>query len=116
MRVPGFDAGSIPFHRRFQKFMAVPTEQKILDSLAKIADPDSGRDLVSLGMVSGIVIKGGNVGFAIEVDPARGEAMEPVRKAAEKAVEALDGVLSVTAVLTAERAAPPQGAAPQQRG
>ena len=118
---PGFDAGSIPFHRRFQKFMAVPTEQKILDALGKIADPDRGRDLVSLGMVSGIVIKGGNVGFAIEVDPARGEAMEPVRKAAEKAVEALDGVLSVTAVLTAERAAPPPGsspggAAPQQRG
>lgn len=104
--------------------MAAPTEQNILDALGKIADPDSGTDLVSLGMVSGIVVKGGNVGFAIEVDPARGEAMEPVRKAAEKAVEALDGVLSVTAVLTAERAASsspptrssPGGAAPQQGG
>ena len=104
--------------------MATPTEQQILDSLGKIADPSRGKDLVSLGMVSGIVIKGGNVGFAIEVDPARGEAMEPVRKAAEKAVEALDGVLSVTAVLTAERAAPsspPRGAPPgpskgQQQG
>lgn len=113
---PGFPIGSIRFHRRFQKFMAAPTEQQILDTLAKIADPDRGKDLVSLGMVSGVVIKGGNVGFAIEVDPARGEAMEPVRKAAEKAVEALDGVLSVTAVLTAERAPPPQGAAPHQKG
>jgi len=112
-RWSGFNTGDAPFHRRFQKFMAAPTEQQIRDSLSKIADPDRGKDLVSLGMVTGVVIKGGNVGFAIEVDPARGEAMEPVRKAAEKAVEALDGVLSVTAVLTAERAAPsspPQGA------
>ena len=98
--------------------MADPTEQKILAALSRITDPDQGKDLVSLGMVSGVVIKGGNVGFAIEVDPARGEAMEPVRKAAEKAGEALDGVLSVTAVLTAERAAgapPPKKAAYQEQ-
>jgi ATP-binding protein involved in chromosome partitioning len=90
--------------------MADTTEQQILDALRKIIEPNQGKDLVSLGMVSGVVIKGGNVGFAIEVDPAQGEAMEPVRKAAEQAVDALPGVLSVTAVLTAERAA---GAQPQ---
>ncbi|MGE0724170.1 MAG: iron-sulfur cluster carrier protein ApbC, partial [Alphaproteobacteria bacterium] len=56
----------------------------------------------------------GHVGFSIEVDPARGPALEPLRKAAETAVEALDGVLSVTAVLTAHRAAaaPPPRPAP----
>jgi ATP-binding protein involved in chromosome partitioning len=85
--------------------MADPTEQQILDALNNVIDPGQGKDLVSLGMVSGVVIKGGNVGFAIEVDPAQGETMEPVRKAAEQAIDALPGVLSVTAVLTAERAA-----------
>jgi ATP-binding protein involved in chromosome partitioning len=60
-------------------------------------------------MVSGLIVKDGNVGFAIEVDPRQGAAMEPLRKAAEKAVHDLDGVTSVTAVLTAERA-------PQQAG
>jgi ATP-binding protein involved in chromosome partitioning len=90
--------------------MADPSEQQILDALGKIIDPGQGKDLVSLGMVSGVVIKGGNVGFTIEINPAQGEAMEPVRKAAEQAVDALPGVLSVTAVLTAERAAGAQPA------
>ena len=58
-------------------------------------------------MVAGIQIKDGHVAFGIEVDAARGQALEPMRAAAEKAVHALPGVLTVTAVLTAERAAPP---------
>jgi ATP-binding protein involved in chromosome partitioning len=92
--------------------MSAVTEQEILDSLGRIADPDKGADIVSLGMVSGLVIRDGNVAFAIEVESERGPRLEPLRKAAEKAVEALPGVLSVTAVLTAQarprgRAAPP---------
>jgi ATP-binding protein involved in chromosome partitioning len=65
-------------------------------------------------MISGLVVKGSNVGFSIEVDPKRGPQLEPLRQAAEKAVEALPGVTSVTAVLTAHREAPaaPKAAAP----
>src|SRR6059058_2559944 len=94
--------------------MAV-TEQQILDALRQVRDPDKGGDIVSLGMVSGMVVRDGNVGFAIEVEPERGPRLEPLRKMAEQAVEAVPGVLSVTAVLTAEaksRAAPAQPAAP----
>src|SRR5208282_1816130 len=87
--------------------MAAVTERQILDALGHIADPDKGADIVSLGMVSGLVIRDGNVAFAIEVESERGPRLEPLRKAAEKAVEALPGVLSVTAVLTAQ--APPRG-------
>jgi ATP-binding protein involved in chromosome partitioning len=93
-----------------QQPMAV-TEQQVLDALAAVRDPDRGGDIVSLGMVSGVVARDGNVGFAIEVEPARGPHLEPLRKAAEAAVEALPGVVSVTAVLTAEAA--PRGAAPR---
>jgi ATP-binding protein involved in chromosome partitioning len=85
--------------------MAV-TERQILDALGKVRDPERGGDIVSLNMVSGMVIRDGNVGFAIEVEPERGPRLEPLRKAAEAAVEALPGVLSVTAVLTAEARAP----------
>ena len=89
----------------------------VLAALATVIEPDSGRDVVSLKMVSGLVVKDGNVGFSLEVDPARGEALEPLRQAAEAAVFALDGVSSVTAVLTAHSAggesaapaAPPRG-------
>ena len=83
--------------------MARVTEDQILAALEVVEDPDKGQDIVSLGMVSGLVVKDGNVGFAIEVDPKRGPQLEPLRQAAEKAVDALPGVLSVTAVLTAHR-------------
>jgi ATP-binding protein involved in chromosome partitioning len=86
--------------------MAAVTERQILDALGNVRDPDKGGDIVSLNMVSGIVIRDGNVGFAIEVEPERGPRLEPLRKAAEQAVEILPGVLSVTAVLTAESRRP----------
>jgi ATP-binding protein involved in chromosome partitioning len=95
--------------------MTAITDRQILDALGKVADPDKGTDIVSLGMVSGLAIRDGNVAFAIEVERDRGPRLEPLRKAAERAVEALPGVLSVTAVLTAQ--APPQGrAAPPPAG
>ena len=88
--------------------MAQLSEQAILDALKGIIDPDRNQDIVSLGMVSGLAIKDGNVAFAIEVEPARGPQLEPLRADAEKAVFSLSGVTSVTAVLTAER--PPRAA------
>ena len=94
--------------------MADLTEAQVLDALKKVVEPGRGADIVTLGMVSGVAVKNGHVAFAIEIDPALAQAMEPVRKAAENAVNALPGVLTVSAVLTAQRAARPQ--APQQPG
>jgi ATP-binding protein involved in chromosome partitioning len=86
--------------------MAQLTETQVLDALRTVKDPDRQADIVSLNMISGLVVKGSNVGFSIEVDPKRGPQLEPLRREAEKAVEALPGVTSVTAVLTAHREAP----------
>jgi len=80
--------------------MSAINEEQILTALGAIKDGD--KDIVSAGMISGLQIKDGHVAFAIDVDPARGSQMEPLRKAAEKTVHALDGVLSATVVLTAE--------------
>lgn len=80
---------------------AAVTERQILDALGSVIDPDRGQDIVTLGMVSGVIVKHNNVGFSIEVDPRRGPHLEPMRQAAETAVAGIDGVLSVTAVLTA---------------
>jgi ATP-binding protein involved in chromosome partitioning len=93
--------------------MARVSEEDVFEALKAVEDPDRGGDIVSLGMVSGVVVKDGNVGFAIEVDPKRGAEMEPLRKKAEQLVDQLPGVLSVTAVLTAHR---PQGGDGQGRG
>ena len=84
--------------------MARVTEEQVLDALGKIVDTDNGKNVVELGMITGLAVKDGNVGFAVEVDAADGERKEPLRKACEAAVDALPGVLSVTAVLTAHQA------------
>jgi ATP-binding protein involved in chromosome partitioning len=91
------------------------TEAQILGALRAVVDTDHGKNVVELGMVSGLVIKGGNVGFVLEVPAQEGARKEPLRKAAEQAVAALPGVTSATVVLTAEtqgkgNAAPPRPA------
>ncbi len=94
--------------------MARVTEQQVLAALKAVLEPERKADIVSLGMVSGVVVRDGNVGFAIDVEASKGARMEPLRKAAEEAVMRLDGVSSVTAVLTAERPSP-AAAAPAAR-
>ena len=90
--------------------MASVTREQVLAALRKVVDPSRGRDVVALGLIGGLVVRDGNVGFAIEVEASEGAAKEPLRKACEAAVEKLPGVLSVTAVLTAERAPAPAAA------
>jgi ATP-binding protein involved in chromosome partitioning len=87
--------------------MAAATREDVLNALKAVIDPASGRNVVDAGMVEGVVLKGGHIGFSLEVDPARGRGAEPLRKACEDAVAALPGVLSVTAVLTAHQGAEP---------
>jgi len=82
--------------------MADVTKEAVLKALEGVTDPGRGNNIVALGMISGVVVKDRNVQFALEIDPARAEEMEPVRKQAEAVVDALPGVLSVTAVMTAE--------------
>ena len=81
----------------------------VLAALKGVADPVSGQDLVSAGLVRALTVDGGAVRFVIEIDPARADTMEPARAEAEAAVRALDGVSSVSAVMTAHKAtAPPE--------
>ena len=94
--------------------MVEVTREMILAALGKVRKNDNGQDVVSLGMISGVVVRDGNVGFAIEVDAAEGAAAEPLRKACKSAVEAVSGVLSVTAVLTADRPAQRSDSTPDQ--
>jgi len=70
-------------------------------ALSDVVDDETGKDVVTAGMLQGLVVREGHVGFSLEVDPAKGAAKEPLRQACEAAVKRLPGVLSVTAVLTA---------------
>ena len=86
--------------------MATLDEEDVMAALKGVVEPARGIDVVSAGMVSGLAVREGHVVFSIAVAPAEAEAKEPLRAACEKAVDALPGVLSVTAVLTAHRPEP----------
>jgi ATP-binding protein involved in chromosome partitioning len=87
--------------------MAEITESAVRKALEAVIDPATARNVVAQGMVGGIAIRGGHVAVTLDVDPARGTALEPLRQACEQAVRAMPGVLSATAVMTAERPAAP---------
>ncbi|MFN0042958.1 MAG: Mrp/NBP35 family ATP-binding protein [Alphaproteobacteria bacterium] len=86
--------------------MTTITEGQVLDALRMVREPKTGRDIVSAGMIAGLNIAAGRVSFALEVDPADGPALEPLRRSSEDVVRMIAGVESVTAVLTAHRARP----------
>ena len=81
-------------------------ERKIIEALNKVSAIGGSSDIVTAGAVSGVVIKEGHVGFTIEIDPRDKDQADQLRAAAEKAVLALDGVLSATAMLTAHQSGP----------
>jgi ATPases involved in chromosome partitioning len=84
--------------------MTEVTEADVREALRSVRDPETGGDIVSLGFVQGLKVKGGLVSFAIEVPRERAPRMEPIRRAAEKAAAGVPGVLNATVVLTAHRA------------
>lgn len=92
--------------------MSTISRDTVLKALQQIHDPAANADVVASGRVSGVVVRGANVGFLVNVTAAEAPAMEPLRQQCEGIVAALDGVEKVTAVLTGEQAAPPQADAP----
>lgn len=86
--------------------MSTISRDTVLQALQRITDPVTGQDVVTSGRVSGVVVRGGNVGFLINTTAAEAAMMEPLRQQCEGVVTAIAGVEKVTAVLTGEQAAP----------
>ncbi len=82
------------------------TRETVLDTLRAVALPDDRGNIVEADLVRALTIEGSTIRFVLEVDPAEGAALEPVRAAAEAAVARLPGVTSVSALLTAHGPAP----------
>lgn len=88
------------------KRMSEPTQDHLRNRLRVIADPASGQDIVSAGLVEEVLVKGGLVHVSLLTDRARAAAMEPVRKQVEALLSDEPGVKNVSAVLTAHKAEP----------
>lgn len=95
--------------------MTVAKEQ-IIAALQTLGLPDGG-DLVSRDMIRALEVDNGAVRFVIEVSPELAPRFSGVRDAAQAVVSRIEGVESVSAVLTAhgpaaKSAAPPPNAPP----
>lgn len=100
---------------------ATPARAAVLAALEGVRDPKSGRGLVAAGLVHGLALGPGRVGFMIEVAASETELYAPVRAAAEAALSAIPGVARAQVVLTAEGGAapayrPPAGTVRVRRG
>ena len=83
-----------------KQMATAPTSDGLRDALRAIADPASGKDIVTAGLVEGVELRGSLVQVSLLTDRAHAEAMEPVRRAVEALLARQPGITNATAVLT----------------
>ena len=82
--------------------MPPPSPPEVLAALARIIDPDLGRDVVSLGMIKDLKISGaGEVAFTFELTTPACPVRDSFRQQAESLVGELPGVSAVAVKMTA---------------
>ncbi len=94
--------------------MAV-SRDTVLTVLKAVADPVSGQDIVSAGVVRALNCGEEGVRFVMEIAPDRAELYEPVRQEAETRLRDLEGVETVSIVLTGHKSDAPPDLKPQRR-
>ncbi|MBI3295712.1 MAG: Mrp/NBP35 family ATP-binding protein [Deltaproteobacteria bacterium] len=89
------------------------SEKQVLKVLGEVLDPDLKKDIVSLGFVKNLAVKGGDIQFDVELTTPACPVKEELKAECEKKVGALEGVKSVSVNMTANvRKSTPQGTAP----
>jgi ATP-binding protein involved in chromosome partitioning len=71
------------------------TETQVKEALARVMDPELGRDLVELGMIKGVEIDDNQVKFTLALTTLACPLRDQIRSDAEQAVLALEGVQDV---------------------
>lgn len=92
------------------------TREEILGVLRDISDPTTDGPLTESGVLRALSVDDGAVRFVLEIAPSTAEAFEAVKSKAEQALFAVDGVSSVSIILTAhQQKTPPPDLKPQRR-
>ncbi len=86
------------------KHASAVTEEVVLGALRGIQDPEVGQDIVSLGLVKGLTIQGGQVSFTLEFTTQSALAKVEIHSKARKAVAALPGVTEAKAGMASAKA------------
>ncbi len=76
--------------------------EAVLSVLARVTDPERGRDLVSLNMIRNVAVSGGHVSFDLVLTTHACPRKTEMKDAAEKAVMSVPGVASVDVRISAE--------------
>jgi ATP-binding protein involved in chromosome partitioning len=83
------------------------TRESVLAILADLKDPISGTSIVEAGIVKALTVDDGVVRFVMEVSGDHAAAYTALKDTGEAQIKALDGVTSVSIVLTAHSAPKP---------
>ncbi len=89
------------------------TQKKVLQALATVIHPKTGKDVVASGAIDEVTCEKGVVSITMLIDPKTAEIMEGVRKRCDEAVAKLGGVKSVRTVMTAHKDGPTLDAGPK---
>lgn len=92
--------------------MSKISKDSVAEALTGIIDSDSGKNILEAGFVKKIHVDGATISCILEVDAENAREKEPMRAECEKVLSAIDGVETANVVLTAERQAPSESAAP----
>ncbi len=78
------------------------TKDAVLQTLSTVMDPDLNRNIVELGFVKGLEIKGAAVSFRVELTTPACPVKDQLRDECHAKVSALEGVESVDVEMTAD--------------
>jgi ATP-binding protein involved in chromosome partitioning len=78
-----------------RKIVESVTEERVIDALRKVEDPELHRDIVSLGMVKNLAVAQGNVRFTVELTTPACPLRETIENDCRKALSGIAGVGSL---------------------
>ena len=78
-----------------RKIVESVTEERVIDALRKVQDPELHRDIVSLGMVKNLAVAQGNVRFTVELTTPACPLRETIENDCRKALSGIAGVGSL---------------------
>ena len=78
-----------------------PTQDAVLQALRAVQDPDLHQDIVALGFVKDLQVRGGEVAFKVELTTPACPVKDQMRDQARAAVLQLPGVTQVDVTMTA---------------
>ena len=87
-------------------------EQKVLDALRTVTDPDLGKDIVSLNFIKDLKIENGKASFSIELTTPACPVKKEMEQWAREAVLKVDGIKEAAITMTS---AVRKGAAPDKQ-